>query len=172
MKAFVSLKNRLTSENTLTVQSEGGYISEVGFEWKKAASKHELLNFERKNSIVLPESFKEFLLLSNGATLFKDIKYGQWGCTIYGLDDLLEITNKAKTWGYDINSNWLVFASWIGDCDVLIFDLRKSRNNENNYIIDGNSSESVNDWQPIKGDFSKWFDRLVVAQGCKYWRWY
>jgi len=23
-----------------------------------------------------------------------------------------------------------------------------------------------------EGDFEKWFDRLIVSQGAKYWRWY
>ncbi len=36
----------------------------------------------------LPTEFKEFLLVSNGADLFKDEEYGQWGARIFSIDEL------------------------------------------------------------------------------------
>jgi len=37
----------------------------------------------------------------------------------------LSVTEKVKDWGYDIKSSWLVFATWLGDSDILVFDIEK-----------------------------------------------
>lgn len=100
------------------------------------------------------------------------MQYGQWGCKILGLEDLINVTKEVVEWGYELKPSWLVFATWLGDVDLLIFDLDKYIINERNYIIDGEQGERVNDWCNIKGDFSDWLDRLIVSQGTKYWRWY
>lgn len=172
MKAIESLKSRITSKNTITVQNEGGFISEMGFQWNPSATDAEIHNFEEVNKIILPNHFKSFLKISNGAMLYKDIQYGQWGCNILGLDELINMSTQIESWGYEIKPGWLVFASWLGDCDILIFDLNKYNSGDNNYILDGEQGESVDNWITVKGDFAKWLDRLIVSQGAKYWRWY
>lgn len=172
MKAIHSLMKRLAENNCLSVQNESGYLTEAGFEWNKPAAEEEIQQFEVLNGINLPESFKEFLKISNGAMLFKDTKYGQWGCNILGLNELIKITCEVKNRGYDISEKWLVFAKWIGDGDMLIFDLEKYNAGERNYIIDGDEGYQTDDWEYIKGGFDKLIDRLIVAQGAKYWRWY
>ncbi|WP_058301950.1 SMI1/KNR4 family protein [Gorillibacterium timonense] len=74
MNSVLSLKKRLTASNTLIVQNEGGYLDEVGFEWNTPTKDKEIQKFETDNGVRLPESYKQFLLISNGATLFKDVK--------------------------------------------------------------------------------------------------
>ncbi len=172
MKSIETLKNRLTNNSTLFVQSEGGFAGEMGFEWRNPATDFEIKDFEARHNIALPNDFKDFLKISNGAMFFKDVQYGQWGCKIYGLDEVIKITNEVKGWGYELKPEWLVFATWLGDCDILVFDLKKSEAGANNYIVDGEQGERVEDWVNIKGNFEKWIDRLIVAQGSKYWRWY
>jgi hypothetical protein len=171
MKAVYSLMERLTAYNTLIVQNEEGYIAEAGFEWKKPASDKEIQQFEVENDIKLPKNFIEFLKISNGATIFKDIKCGQWGCNILGLHELISLTCEVKKRGYNLSDKWLVFATWLGDGDMLVFDLEKYNTGERNYIIDGDQGYQADDWEYINGDFSKWIDRLIVSQGAKYWRW-
>jgi len=172
MISIETLKSRLTSNSTLCVQNEGGFTGEMGFEWKNPATDFEIEDFEKTHNIILPTGFKDFLKISNGAMIFKDIQYGQWGCKILGLDEIIDISNQVNSWGYELKSEWLVFATWLGDCDILVFDLNKSKNGVNNYIVYGEQGESVDNWVNIKGDFVKWIDRLIVAQGAKYWRWY
>lgn len=118
----------------------------------------------------MPNTFREFLKISNGATLFKDIKYGQWGCNILSLDELISVTNTVRSWGYELRAEWLVFATWLGDCDVIAFDLSKTKDED--YVIDGEQGIPTKNWVTIKGGFSKWLDRLIVSQGAKYWRWF
>lgn len=84
---------------------------------------------------------------------------------------MIEITQQVKEWGYFLKPNFLVYATWLGDLDVLIFDLDRVRGDDKNYIIDGEQGEKVEKWRSITGDFSTWLDRFIVAQGAKYWRW-
>ena len=171
MDTITALMSRINN-NKLEVQHEGGYIVEMGFEWNPPASEEKINEFESVNSITLPIEYKEFLKISNGAMLFKDIQYGQWGCRIHGLGDVLKTTDSVVDWGYDLPSSLVVFATWLGDTDLLLFDLDKCNNGEKRYIIDGAQGEKMSDWRLLNGSFSKWLDRLIVAQGAKYWRWH
>ncbi|MCL5290247.1 MAG: SMI1/KNR4 family protein [Firmicutes bacterium] len=172
MKAITALKSRLSQNNTLYIQNEGGHLSEAGFEWNEPATIEEIYEFEGQNQILLPETYKEFLRISNGALIFKDIQYGQWGCKVLGLNDILKVTSKKIKVGCQLKKYWTVFATWLGDGDMLVFDLNKYKAGEKNYIIDADQGYQTNKWVYIQGDFSKWIDRLIVAQGAKYWRWY
>ena len=172
MKSIEALKNRLSNDDTLILQNENGFLGEMKFEWKNPTTDFEIQKFEIAHNITLPQSFKRFLKISNGAVLFRDIKYGQWGCKILGLDELIDMSMQVKEWGYELSPEWLVFATWLGDCDILIFDLSKDNSGEKNYIVDGEQGERIEDWVRIKGNFNKWIDRLIVSQGAKYWRWY
>ena len=107
--------------------------------------------------------------ISNGAILFRDTKYGQWGCKVYGLSELIQINQEIRTWR-NLPESWFVFASWLGDQDILIFDTDVSNSNKNNYIIDGDECDSVDEFEYINGDFERWIDRLIVSQSSKYWR--
>jgi hypothetical protein len=171
MKTIDVLKTRLEGD-LLFVQNENGFTGKMGFEWNDPATDTEIEKFEIENNVVLPDGFKDFLRISNGALLFKDTQYSQWGCKVLGLNDLISITEKVASWGYSLDSNWLVFATWLGDTDILLFDMNKYETGNKDYIIDGEQGEQVEDWENIRGDFSKWLDRLIVAQGAKYWRWY
>jgi len=171
MNAVTALMSRIVN-NKLEVQLEDGYIVEMGFEWNPPASEEEIKDFESMNMFTLPMEYKEFLKITNGAVLFKDIQYGQWGCRIHGLSDLLEVTNAVAEWGYDLPPSLIVFATWLGDTDLLLFDLEKCANGERRYIVDGSQGEKTTNWGLLNGSFSKWIDRVIVAQGAKYWKWY
>ena len=172
MKSIVSLKSRISDRGTITVQNEDGFVGEAGFEWRAPANDIQINDYETSRSVSLPYSFKEFLKISNGAVLFKDTIYGQWGCKILGVDELNNMAVQVKSWGYELKPEWIVFATWLGDCDMLVFDLSKCNSKNNDYILDGEQGEKVDDWDIIKGDFAKWIDRLIVSQGAKYWRWH
>ena len=170
MKSIDSLKSRLSANNTLTVQNERGFIMETEFKWNSPAIEADIALFEKKTNIDLPESYKEFLKITNGAELFIDKKYGQWGCKIYGISELIKINEQSRSWR-NLPNSWLVFATWLGDQDLLLFDIKKYKSGDKKYIIDGDESDSEDEFEYIKGDFEKWLDRLIVAQGTKYWRW-
>ena len=172
MKNINSLKSRLSSNNILLVQNENGHLCYAGFEWRSPATDTEISKFEKANKIMLPDDYKEFLKTSNGATLFKDIEYGQWGCVLYGLDELIEKSKQVKNaYGDLFKESWLVFAEWLGDGDLFIFDLEKVSNNEKKYLLYGGGCDSPADYRYLR-NFEIWLDRLIVAQGAKYWLWF
>jgi hypothetical protein len=171
MKPIEVLKTRLLN-NKLMIQNEDGFTAEVEFEWNPPINDEEISKFELETGFTLPDSYKRFLKVSNGATLFKDTKYGQWGCVLLGLNDMRLVTNEVKDRGYELDNLWVVFATWLGDGDVLVFDLSKYKSGERDYILDGDQGYQTDEWEYIKDDFAKWVDRLIVAQGAKYWRWY
>jgi len=171
MKAILGLKERLT-DNRLLVQNEGGYVSTAGFVWREPIDDQKLSAFEKEKGIALPAQYIDFLKISNGALLFEDIEYGQWGCEIFPLESIIAETEKVIAQGWNLNSNWIVFAKWRGDCDLFVFDLNRYSGGEKNYILDGDEGSNSEEWVYIKGDFDTWLDRLIVAQGAKYWRWY
>jgi hypothetical protein len=169
MKTITALKSRLSSSNTLIVQSENAFVSEVGFFWNPPVSEDDLSRAVTKYNLVLPESYVNFLRISNGAELFKDLKYGQWGCQLLSLQEILETKAYYNQENPDfLNSYQYVFAKWIGDSDVTIFDTSKTEN----YIIDIQECDKVEESIIFKWDFEKWLDRYIVAQGAKYWQWY
>lgn len=170
MKSVYSLKERLSEEGTLIVQNERGFIMEAEFKWNAPAAEADITAYEREKNITLPGSYKDFLKLANGAVLFGDKKYGQWGCRIYGTTGLSAINEEVRSW-LQLPDTWLVFAAWLGDRDLLIFDMDKYASGDKNYIIDGDECDTEDEFGYIKGGFETWLDRLIVAQGAKYWRW-
>jgi hypothetical protein len=171
MKTIEVLRSRLSERNTLLALSEGGLFEEVEFVFNNPIGIDAINQFELTHRIVLPESYKRFLQIANGATLFKDIEDGQWGCVIYSLEQILVKTNYMKSIGFELHDSWIVFAEWLGDCDILILDLEKAKIEKTNYIIDGDSGYPSKEWKYLNGDFETWIDRLIVAQGAKYWTW-
>lgn len=171
MKPIESLKTRLSNDKLL-VQNEKGHLATVGFEWNPVATSKEISEFEATIQYQLPAEFKEFLKISNGATIFKDLDYGQWGFHILSLAELAEIQSVVTTWGYHLKPEWIPFVTCLGDCDILLFDLRRYGENNPNYIVYGDQEEPVENWTYIKGGFQKWLDRLIVSQGSKYWSWF
>jgi hypothetical protein len=165
------LKGRLSVQNTLYAQNEKGYYVETGFAWNKPIAIEELNSFENEYGYSLPNTYKEFLRISNGAILFKDLKYGQWGCRILSLDEAKIKTVELKgVYGY--KNCHFVFTQWIGDSDVLIFDLERVKQNNKYNILYGDMTEKISSWEYLKGDFNQWLDRLIVSQGSKYWHWF
>lgn len=170
MIALEKLKERLIN-NRLVVQNEKGSVEEVGFLWNAPVSEDLLIQFEKDYGFDLPEHYKKFLKITNGAVLFKDIQYGQWGCKIHSLEEVIAKTSEAKEYGKELKDYHIVFAEWLGDGDILVFDLDKQSVESNRYILDGDECYGVDEWVYINGNFEQWLDRLIVAQGAKYWRW-
>jgi len=153
------------------VQNEGGYISKAKCIFRPGAETNEISSLEGQLGLTIPDSYREFLSYTNGAVLFKEPTYEQWGCVLLGTDEIITITKRIRKYFHNIPQHWVVYAQWLGDCDILLFDLHHSSEIASPYIIDGDTGLPVQEWKYIHGDFSIWLDRLIVAQGAKYWRW-
>ncbi|MGZ0050068.1 SMI1/KNR4 family protein [Brevibacillus gelatini] len=65
-----SLKVRVSKDYTLIQEEYTGDLIDVEFRWNNPASKEEIQSFTKKTGWVLPENYKNFLSMHNGAILF------------------------------------------------------------------------------------------------------
>lgn len=170
---LIALRQRLDAAGSIHVFHEDGYGWVAGFEWKQGATRELLQQAEQSLHARLPVTYQRFLMETNGALLYHDRQYGQWGYLIYGTDELIE---KRKYWSeifkWDWHESYLVFAESLGDADVLVLDLAHPTSDGMDCVVrDGESGRRPSDWLPIANGFERWLDRLIVAQGVKYWRW-
>jgi hypothetical protein len=173
LAALTALRAKLDTTSTLEVINEGGNCWKAHFTFNSPAEMKALEDIKRYLMVPFPTAYQDFLLQYNGALLYYESIYGQWGFQIYGTDTLLKANeNCIKRYGEEWPSVYLAFAESRGDADILVLDTAHFINEKDCRVIDGNSDDLPNEWTPAARSFGDWLDRLVVAQGAKYWRWY
>lgn len=118
----------------------------------------------------LPLGYKEFLLISNGAFLFLDEKYGQAGLNLYSLE---ELPNKISFWlssyrADNLIKGDLIIGEFFGDSDFVVLRCNEEAGDYGTIIISHPYDERKN-WFYEKDGFAKFFSDFVRAEGCKYW---
>lgn len=136
------------------------------FSWNEAANPESIKNFEDKNKCVLPNDYKEFLLTSNGAIIYKS-EYEDDGYKLLSIEEIEKVTQEMKNDGYDLGDKCYCFAQCLFSDDILLFDLTK----RTNYIVDGDVGYPSDEWDYIKTDVNTFFVRLCQCNGAMYWRW-
>ena len=68
------------------------------FSWNEAANPESIKNFEDKNKCVLPNDYKEFLLTSNGAIIYKS-EYEDDGYKLLSIEEIEKVTQEMKNDG-------------------------------------------------------------------------
>ncbi len=167
------LRQRLTPNNTLDVM-HAGHLWTARFVWVQPASMSIVEEAQNRIGNMLPKDYVEFLTsVSNGATLFQDVEYGQWGFKLYGTDD---IVSKQQYWRKSFPKTWtpdlLAVAETLGDGNVIVFDVNRIARDSSGYaVLEGNAIDTVGSWPMLSGTFHEWLDHLVTAQGDRYWEW-
>lgn len=136
------------------------------FHWNDPATIEGIESFELRNQCSLPNDYKEFLLTSNGGIIFKS-EYEDDGYKLLSIEEMEEVTQEMKDYGYDISDKCYCFIQCLFSDDVLLLDLKR----QTNYIIDGDVGYPSIDWEYIKSDVNKFFIRLCQCNGSMYWRW-
>ena len=118
----------------------------------------------------LPLEYKEFLLISNGAFLFWDEKYGQAGLNFYNLE---EFENKVNFWlsSYRLNSlikGDLIIGEFFGDSDFMVLRCDEEADDYGAIVVSHPYDERKN-WFYVKDGFTKFLADFVRAEGDKYW---
>lgn len=174
LAALEALRRILDARSYLEVIHEGGYCWKAHFAFGPPATGEDIEAMKAELQVPLPHAYEQFLLLCDGALLYYDDVYGQWGFQLYRTRDLLtENVRWKERYEQDWCSSYLAFAESKGDADLLVLDTAQSKDNGKDYcVIDGDSGYLPPKWRVAAPSFSDWLDRLVVAQGAKYWRWY
>lgn len=163
MNVLKKVVNQSSNKMTIkTLLAEESY----SFLWNKPACEDEIKSFEVRNNCKLPKDYKEFLLVSNGAIIFKS-DYEDDGYKLLSVEEMETITQEMKVDGYDILDKCFCFMQCLFSEDVLLFDLRK----ETNYIIDGDVGYPSNEWNYVNSNVNTFFARLFQCNGAMYWRW-
>lgn len=155
-KTLKGIKQRLNDDGTITVQQEAGAIFKLHCSFQEPATKEQIKNFQLVYDCILPQDYQNFLLENNGARIFEDLD-------LYSLDEL--ITFK------DINlpEGCFCIASYL-DTRIVI-DTRLYKKGISDFLFCLDSVESLEDGTNLNTNFELWLDRLIIAQGVKYWEW-
>lgn len=154
-----ALKKRLTKENTLLKQCLGGGLIDTKFIFNPPAEESEIESFCKKLGIVLPEDYKSFLLIHNGARIFTEIR-------IFGLDDIYQLYIKD-----DFKS--ILPLGWIPIGDDLtgyhfIVDTSNLKHDSKYKMY---HTKIIGSDKEINLTFEEWLDRLCVCSGDEFWYW-
>lgn len=75
------------------------------FAWRSPATFDDIETFEKKNKCSIPNDYKEFLLVSNGAIIFQsESEYEDDGYKLLSLKEMEEVTKEMIEDGYEISS--------------------------------------------------------------------
>lgn len=162
------------SQGELTVTHSGNTWL-ASFEWFPPANPEQIRIIDYQLSLSLPQDYKKFLgEISNGAVLFRDKEYSQWGFRLFSTTEIVEkqqewIKSLPSTW----NANLVAFGELLGDANVLAFDLTRPTKDFLSYtVLEGNAYDKFSDWAVLSRSFHEWLDHLITAQGDKYWLWF
>ena len=136
------------------------------FLWNEPAAREEIEAYEKKYKFNFPESYKEFLLVSNGGIMFKT-ESGSNGYQLLSLKEMEEETREAREDGYILSPQCHCFARLLFNKDMLFLDMDKKFN----YILDGNIRIQSYKWEYINSDVNTFFEHLCQCNGAMYWRW-
>jgi len=147
----------------------------ASFEWFKPANLEQIQEVEQQLSLALPQDYKMFLNeISNGAILFHDKEYGQWGFKLFGTKELVEMQTKWKnSLPIDWNTRLIAYGELFGEANALVFDLRKpTKDSLSCRVLESNAYDEFKDWTVLSRSFHEWLEHLIIAQGNKYWLWF
>jgi hypothetical protein len=171
-ESVTSLKEGLDGSNTLKIIHPGAFWA-TSFAWN-APNNQVVENLAKLNIKNLPKDLIGFWSsISDGAILYLDQKYGQWGYRIYSST---EIMDQQQQWKQLFVDNWESNFMAIGE---IIDEAHPVVAVTNEYFKDaiscslyeGNPLDPIRNWTKIASSFHEWLDRLITAQGAKYWDW-
>ncbi|BAU29818.1 SMI1/KNR4 family protein SUKH-1 [Aneurinibacillus soli] len=162
--ALDALKKRLAdNDNVIEIYSGEGYVSPAVFTFNLPISPQELNEFIDTFGIELPIDYKNFLLMHNGAELFKHPEYGGE----FHLYDLAAIEDCFVD--EDWPKHWLPVAYHYGE--EIIIDLTRVAHGMDNYLIWRGCCAPLEESVDMGMSFEQRLDRSLICQGVNFWQW-
>ncbi|KXZ73577.1 hypothetical protein AVENLUH5627_00551 [Acinetobacter venetianus] len=118
--------------------------------------------------IDLPIEFVEFYKLANGAYLFEDIVYGQWGLQLLDAFLIQEKTRDFIEGNNDYLKGDLIVGEFLGDSDLLLLRTDPSKNDYGSMMI-VTPLDSRNNWNNLELNFYNFITEYVSELGQKFW---
>lgn len=117
----------------------------------------------------VPSALFDFWSYCNGADLFKDVTFGQWGLNLFSIPESVAASDKfARDRAIDAKPDDLVVGAFFGDSDLLLVRCAPDADDFGTVLvalpIDGRS-----DWHLAARDFESFLERYVQKAGEKFW---
>ena len=115
----------------------------------------------------IPPDLNDFWFNTKEASLFMDIKYGQWGLKIVSPDDALQTTsieNSHRINEYKVTE--LIIGHFLGDSDKLVIDCDPENFGR---IIVSQPIDARENWSIIADSFEEFLNLYIKVEGDKYW---
>lgn len=159
------LKELLNNKEQMKSVVEEGEVYNVSCPFNPPIKTTEIEMFERENNIKLPEDYKAFLKLHNGARIYEliaedDINIGG-GLHLFSLDEVKEAQELELMEGLGLPIGHL-----LGDC-YLILDTEKLKSGDPNYL----NIMEFTDLSSPNLNFEIFLDRYIISQGEAFWSW-
>lgn len=156
-KIIYSFKKKLDKNNNIYRTSYKGNIILSKTKFNKPLKLEQLKNI---TDINLPQSYIDFLKISNGAEFFIDDYKGS-KCIL----ELFSLNKIIKEKQFCINSlnekNEYPIGVLLDNCELMINEI--DLKNKKNYLFLSNGSKKFN------YNFQEWLDKFIIAQGNEFW---
>lgn len=159
------LKKLLDNNEQMKTISEEGEVYTVSCSFNAPIKTTEVEMFESEHDIKLPEDYKAFLTLHNGARIYESIdedgdKLGD-GLEIFSLDEIKEHQEIEY-----LSEHGIPIAHLLEDC-YLILDTDKLKGGDPNYL----NIMEFTDLSSLNLNFEIFLDRYIISQGEVFWSW-
>lgn len=163
-----TFKKRLDQDHNLVIQQENGELFPVTFQWNQPATVQEINQFTQLTRWDIPEDFRQFLLLHNGAKLF--IPDNQMSSlNLFSISEMLDFYK--QDYKNYVNAgfpeSWYMIGWYHGYGEYIFIDSNLVRSKSFGYM----GYSQVGQVMEINLNFETWLDRVFVAQGERYWLW-
>ncbi|MFJ7927673.1 SMI1/KNR4 family protein [Peribacillus sp. NPDC096448] len=159
------LKQLLNNNDQMKSVSVEGEVYNVSCSFNAPIKTTEIETFESENDIKLPEDYKAFLKLHNGARIYESVNDDGvnigGGLHLFSLDDIKE-TQEVEY----ISEHGIPIAHLLEDC-YLIFDIEKLKSGDSNYL----NILEFTDIKNLNLNFEIFLGRYIISQGVSFWNW-
>jgi len=159
----IALKNKTYPEGTINVSGKNSW--KAFFRWEKVLVDENLSCMEK--TFHHPSSYLDFLSkVANGALLYYDIEYGQWGYEVFSLS---KFPIKQRYWTENLvlpnTTPLLAFCELYGENTVLMLDTSEKVQR----VVEASCFYGPSDWIKVADSLDEWLDLLILNNGAKYW---
>ncbi|CAJ1001053.1 SMI1/KNR4 family protein [Brevibacillus aydinogluensis] len=163
-KTLSALKERIAKNQTF-IQQEDGETFEVDYVWNEPATEAEILSLIETTGWMIPEDYKEFLLLHNGASLFVAEMSAM---KLHSINEILTYFEEYEEfYKYSYPKSWYMIGTYHGYGEYLFIDSERVKQGKKDYLV----IVEEGDTQRVPLNFEEWIDRFIVCQGEHFWNW-
>lgn len=159
------LKKLLNKNDQMKIILDEGEVQNVSCSFNAPIQTAEIKKFESENNIKLPNDYKAFLTLHNGARIYDLIDDDGTniggGLHLFSLDKIQE-TQEVEY----ISEHGIPIAHLLEDC-YLILDKEKLKGGNPNYL----NILEFTDLEILNLNFEIFLDRYIISQGVGFWNW-